>query len=506
MSPEPITASNETEDKRNNEALGSRVVRGSIWTMGGYGGSQLIRLGSNLVLTRLLFPEAFGLMAVVNAVLTGLAMFSDMGLNASIVQSKHGDDPTYLDTAWTLQILRGIGLFVLASAAAIPMAGFYEQPQLAQLLPAAALSVLLVGFNSTSLARMQRHLALREFVMLELAAQALGVLAMLGWAFVQPTVWVLVAGALVSSAVKMIGSHYVGEARRHRLAWDREAAGALFSFGKWIFLSTILGFLVGQADRLIFGKLVSLRELGIYSIAALLSMLPTLLINRLGNSVVFPAFSRSLDGGSNFASVYARTKRPLLAMGGALVVVLLGAGDSLVETLYDERYAEAGLFLQILAIGSWFRVLEVPPGSALLAWGKPRWLATANGCKLAGLLVLMPLGFEAAGFVGAIAGFVAAELLRYAVVAGAAIANGSRGLGSDLASSAGLALAATAGIQVSGYLGEGSPAFLRLIASAGTALAIFAPIAVILAWNELSAFLDTAMGGLKRSARGDTVD
>ena len=70
---------------------------------------QVMRLASNLILTRILSPEDFGLMALVTSFLIGLAMFSDMGFGPSIMQSKRGDDPVFLDTIWTLKIIRGFG-------------------------------------------------------------------------------------------------------------------------------------------------------------------------------------------------------------------------------------------------------------------------------------------------------------------------------------------------------------------------------------------------------------
>src|SRR6266542_5639870 len=83
-------------------SLRSKLARGSLWAVVGHGGSQLLRLAGNLVLWRLLYAEAFGLMAIVNVFMQGLTMFSDVGIGPSIVQSQRGDDPTYLDTAWTI--------------------------------------------------------------------------------------------------------------------------------------------------------------------------------------------------------------------------------------------------------------------------------------------------------------------------------------------------------------------------------------------------------------------
>ena len=97
----------------NSEKLKQRAIRGAIFTTVGYGSVQAIRLASNLILTRILFPEAFGLMAIILVFMQGVAMFSDLGVGASIIQNKRGDDPVFLDTAWTVQGIRGAFLFLI---------------------------------------------------------------------------------------------------------------------------------------------------------------------------------------------------------------------------------------------------------------------------------------------------------------------------------------------------------------------------------------------------------
>jgi hypothetical protein len=99
--------------------------RGSLWTLGGYGVSQVIRLASSLILARLLFPEAFGLMALVNVFMQGLEMLSDLGIGPGIIQNKRGAEPKFLRTAWTLQIIRGFVLWGITLLLARPVAAFF---------------------------------------------------------------------------------------------------------------------------------------------------------------------------------------------------------------------------------------------------------------------------------------------------------------------------------------------------------------------------------------------
>ena len=118
-------------------SLRARVIRGSAWSIIYAGLNQALRLGSNLVLTRLLAPEIYGLMALVSAVSQGLRMFSDIGIGPSIVQSGRGDEPAFVNTAWTLQVLRGLFLWLCAGLIAWPASLVFDKPQLLYLIPVA---------------------------------------------------------------------------------------------------------------------------------------------------------------------------------------------------------------------------------------------------------------------------------------------------------------------------------------------------------------------------------
>ena len=98
------------------DALRARVLRAGGWTLAGFALSQAMRFGANLVMTRLLVPEMFGVMAIATMVMYGLALFSDVGLRQSIVHSRRGGDAVFLNTAWALQIARG---FVIWGAALV---------------------------------------------------------------------------------------------------------------------------------------------------------------------------------------------------------------------------------------------------------------------------------------------------------------------------------------------------------------------------------------------------
>ena len=101
------------------------AVRGTVLTISSFGVSQVIRLISSLLLARMLLPDAFGLMALVNAFMQGMEMLTDFGVSANIIQSRRGQDPVFLRTAWTVQILRSVVLWGVCASLAGPVAAFF---------------------------------------------------------------------------------------------------------------------------------------------------------------------------------------------------------------------------------------------------------------------------------------------------------------------------------------------------------------------------------------------
>lgn len=391
--------------------LRRRAIRGSLLEFAGFGAAQVLRLGSNLIMTRLLFPEAFGLMALVYILIAGLELLSDVGLQASVVQNPRGDDERFLNTAWTIQLLRGAVLAALAAALAWPMALLYEEPQLRSLMPVAALGLAIAGGNSMSLLLLRRRLAIGKLTAIELSTQVASTATMIVWAWLHPTVWALVAASLVAATGRLVASHAIREAPLPRLVWDREAAASLYHFGKWIFGSSALHFLARQADRLLLGRFVGMAGLGVYSIAVFLSEAFADVVTRLTHGVLFPALSEvGRSDRARVAEVFYRARLPLdagfqTAMGGLTV-----AGSLVVGWLYDARYADAGWILQALAVRVAMYSALTPVETCLFAIGHTRYGFYRSAARAAWIAVALPVGWWWGGLQGVVAAVALSEV------------------------------------------------------------------------------------------------
>ena len=199
----------------------------------------------------------------------GLQMCSDVGINLSIIQSKRSHEVVFLQTAWTLQIIRGLFLWTCCGAFAWPMAAFYHESRYLSLLPAMGLNVLISSFGSTSWAIRDRNMDRRRTTILVYTVGIIQLVVIVGLAWWLRSVWALVFGQIAGNILALFGGHIFLPGIKHRLRFEKAAARELVSFGKWVFVSTLLTFFAMQIDKLMLGKLIPLGLLGVYSVAAI---------------------------------------------------------------------------------------------------------------------------------------------------------------------------------------------------------------------------------------------
>ncbi len=439
-------------------SLKKLAIRGTVWTIAGYGASQILRLGSNLILTRLLEPKLFGFIALVYVFITALHLFSDLGISTSIIQNKRGDDPAFLNTAWTLQVVRGVVLWLCSLLIAWPVAQFYEQPQFQWLIPVVALSTIISGFNSTALSTLNRHMALGQVAMFELGGQVISMIVTIVWAWFSPTIWAIIAGALVSDFVRMVWSHCLNSNSSNRFVWDKEATKELISFGKWIFISTAITFFAEQADRLIFGKLLTLQMLGVYGVALTFADLPRSITLALSGKVIFPAISKIADlPRETIRSKLLKHRQPVLIALTLGLTVLICFGDILIKVLYDKRYIDAAWMLPILALGIWPRMLCNTNEPALFAIGKPQYTASGNFTRFLCTSVGIWIGFSLIGVRGAVIAVALNDLFYYLAINYGLWREGLSGLMQDIQLTALLLVLLTVVLTGRYVLGFGLP-------------------------------------------------
>jgi len=386
------------------------MLRGSFFEMAGYGGQQVLRLGSNLILTRLLFPAAFGLASTAMTLMMGVVMISDLALCPCVVQSKRGDDPRFLNTAFTIQVVRGFGLALVMLLLAKPAGWIYRTPGLTPLVALGSLQLVFNGLHSTSIFTLRRELRLGWVNGLEFAQSAIAIplTVVLAWIYRSP--WTLITGGVVGSACFALASHFLPVPYRNRFQWDKEAAHEIRQFSRWVLGSSTATFLGGQSDRILLPRLLGMAWMGIYNVAANLGDAASAVVGRVISGVLYPVLSEATRAERpDFADFYYRLRLRLDIVSMSITGFLSGVGGWIILACWDERYAEAAWIFQLLCVRAAFWLWVSPGEALLLSAGRTRYGFYRSGTRLAAAVVLMPLGYHFGGVHGLMAGIVATE-------------------------------------------------------------------------------------------------
>jgi O-antigen/teichoic acid export membrane protein len=330
-------------------------------------------------------------------------MLSDVGLRQNIIQSPRGDDPVFLNTIWTVQIVRGFILF--ASTLLLAALAWYAQtlnlwstnstyaaPELPLVLAVTGFSAIIVGFQSTKIDLAVRTFQQKKVVLTEFASQVVGLLVMLGIGYFTRSIWSLVIAGLVQTMVNTLLGHFWFEGPSNRLQWERTALDELVGFGRWILLSSAVGVLAMYGDRVWFGGSMTASELGVYSIAVLILGAVQLALQKVVGAVALPAFSEAsrTNDTVRLHALYYRLKLMLDLACLFLCGLFLTGSPLLISILYDERYAQAGNMMAILSL-SFFTMRYMLANQVWIALGLTKYQAMDNIIRVVSLWVLLPL-------------------------------------------------------------------------------------------------------------------
>jgi O-antigen/teichoic acid export membrane protein len=393
-----------------------RAVRGSAWTMSGYALQTALRFISRIVLAKLLVTAApLGTVAVITTILSGIEMISDLGINVNIVQHREGAGARFLGTARSVQLLRSLGLFVLALALAYPVSWIYHDRQLAPLLMFGALSILFRGFSNPGMSALVREVDLKRPTIVGMLAEIIGFATTVIWALKAPSAWSLVGGSVASAATITICSQFA--AARVAFAWDKAFARTIVHFGGWIILSTGTYFLSSRGEVLMLKGAVPDVEFGCFAFASMLVSTPLSAITQLASQVMLPFLATWIRDGEETAR--RQFRRLKWGMAGLSICFSWGAilvSPLIIQMLHLNRsYATLGWMVQFLGVRAAFDIMAMPASLGLLACGASRYSAIANFVRLVVLVsgLFVTVSLLKLGLHGAIWVLIGAPVIAY---------------------------------------------------------------------------------------------
>lgn len=315
--------------------------------------NNALRIVSTVILTRILTANDFGAMAIVATSLYVFVMLSDVGFYAFVVRHDQADDTSFLDEVWTIRLVRGAFLTFLVICASPLLSKLLGKPQLWPVLAFCALQLFMEALTSMAFATAPKHGRLLRLISMDLTVQALTLALAIVLALWLRSYWALAISTFLSAAIKAVLSYKLFGGSRRRFRLSRARARELWTFGRYITLSSSLQILVSQSDRLILARLMPLNTYGLYSLASNLSQAPQSLTSGYVSRVLYPIFARREDGRSTVdRRTYYAIGRPFRSLYMVVVGAFVAISPLVVRVLYDPRYAGAAPYLQLLAIAA----------------------------------------------------------------------------------------------------------------------------------------------------------
>ena len=376
-----------------------------------FAGLAIVKFASSLILTRILLPDAYGIITILMSVSLTLALLSDVGTYTSIVRAPNGESPAYLNTAWTIRFVRSSLNATIMFFATPVIVHLFGTPALMAPLRVFSLWFLIDALESNSIPIAARNKNTRVVAYSDLIATVISTAFTVIYCYFSRTFWGMVYGLLLNRALFVSFSYLFYKEYRPRFGFDRSAARDLFQFTRYVMPSSVLTLVLSQFDKAVFLRFFDLRLLGIYGVASNIAGQVETLISRTSEMVVYPRCAHNFRADPNtFAEKYYTDNVRVFAVTGGMAAAVGGAAQLIISVLYDPRYALAGVVLQTVMIRAALLSLASPAETMLIAAGQSHVMLVSNIYRAVAIVLGSIAGFYAFGFVGFLYGMALSGL------------------------------------------------------------------------------------------------
>ncbi|MBE9593190.1 MAG: lipopolysaccharide biosynthesis protein, partial [Proteobacteria bacterium] len=369
------------------ENISQRAVRSGFWVFSLRIVQQLFNLGRLVILARILAPHDFGLLGIALLTMATLETFSQTGFHAALIQKKE-DIKSYLDSAWTVLILRGLILFTILYLIAPYAATFFNAPEAKPIIQVIGVSFFLQAFTNIGVIYFQKELEFNKEFIYQFAGTLADFIVAVSAVLILQNVWALVFGLLAGNAVRLIVSYFI-HPYRPRLSSDLGKAKELFVFGKWILGSSILVFLITQGDSIFVGKMLGVTALGFYQLAYRISNMPATEITHVISRVTFPAYSKLQDNLPKLREAYLKVLQFTAFLSFPIAGLIFVLAPDFTMIFLGEKWMPMVPAMQVLALWGLLRSIGATTGPLFLGVGKPRIAAKLQFARLILLVIII---------------------------------------------------------------------------------------------------------------------
>ncbi|NNL88636.1 MAG: oligosaccharide flippase family protein [Marinicaulis sp.] len=363
-----------------------------------------LRLFSNLIITRLLTPEAYGVVGIITAVSYVLTMVTDMGLRAFIVRHENASDEL-IQTVWTIRLIRNIILASIMFLGADFFASLYNAPEVATAIRVSSALFIFDAVSSLAHFTGERERRVIRLSLLDFAQFIFVTTTTIVAAYFLRNYWAIIIASFAGSTLKILASYFLIPHTPVRIHWNKDLALELWNFSRIIIPASMISIILTQTDKFFLANFFPLEELGKFMLASTIAFAISSLAMQYFTRVFYPRFAQEHRADAEAAKLkYYEPRRPLTLLIAFGLGGVIGGADLIVRILFNDLYLGAGIYLSIICLGPLAQLSVFPAELAMVTRGR---ISTALTAKIIRLCWIAPAGFAAFHFFGPIAVIVA---------------------------------------------------------------------------------------------------
>jgi O-antigen/teichoic acid export membrane protein len=386
----------------------SSFAKASSWSIGGKILARLFDLISLIILSRLLDPTSFGLVAKAMTIIVILETITSVSVAQPILRIMTPTKAVY-DTAFTLTFIRSLVIVLLVGLLAFPAASYFQEPQLPALLFALSLAPILRGTKSPYMIIFLRNYNLRPEFISDIVSKAFSLFLVSTIAMLTGSYWAIAAGTITTAAVLNLASYYYApyRPRLSLLHWKD-----FIDVVGWGTLSQIMQTMNWQIDRIILGRLLPTDLFGQYAVASNLNEIPQQTVSVPLVRPMMVSFSAAQDS-AILSSLWIKSANTSLFVAAPIMVGLAILSDAAVYVILGPQWTDASMLLMGLALAILPDLPSAPLAPLAVACFRARMYTLRVALQLVLTLPVMAISAYYYGALGAIAAKALSSFVMY---------------------------------------------------------------------------------------------
>lgn len=379
--------------------LSQQTAKSGVWAVAMNGMTKGLTLLMMIIVARLLSPEAFGTYGFALLAIGGVTEFTTTGVSEALIQREEENVDEFLNTAWTIKVVRGIGVAITLVLLAPFVADFFQEPLVTDFLRVMAVAEVIGGFQNPAVIYFRKSLDFHKQFLYRVSGSVLQFAVGVGLAYAWESVWALAFGYIAVELARTPVS-YLAHGYRPWPEFRVDYAKTMIGYGKWITGSSILYYLWNQGDDVVVGWLLPTAALGWYRFGYRLSNAPATEVSKVVSNVMFPTFAKLQDDPDALRDAFFRTIQITAVVAFPMAFGIVAVAPVFVRAFLGTEWLPMVPVLQLLAVFGLLATIATPAGTLFRATGRPDYTTKVQALRVASMAVLIVPATVQYGIVG----------------------------------------------------------------------------------------------------------